>query len=218
LPRLPLLTGGKCNNGGKTREEAAKWNKCGSSSYPAGVPAEIDVNQYETVSQVLEESMKKYAARTAFVCMGKSITYAQIDAASRSLGAWLQSRGIAPGGRVAMMMPNVMQYPVCVAAVLRAGYVVVNVNPLYTPRELEHQLKDSGAEAIIIIENFATTLEKIDRQHPRQARGGGGDGRPARRPQGHAGELRGAQGQEDGACLLAAGFLPLQRCVSQGAA
>jgi long-chain acyl-CoA synthetase len=129
--------------------------------YPAGVPADIDVNQYETVSQVLEESMKKYAARTAFICMGKSITYAQLDTASRSVGAWLQSRGIAPGGRVALMMPNIMQYPVCVAAVLRAGYVVVNVNPLYTPRELEHQLKDSGAEAIIIIENFATTLEKV---------------------------------------------------------
>ena len=129
--------------------------------YPAGVPADIDVKQYETVSQVLEESMKKYAARTAFICMGKSITYAQLDTASRSLGAWLQSRGLAPGGRVALMMPNIMQYPVCVAAVLRAGYVVVNVNPLYTPRELEHQLKDSGAEAIIIIENFATTLEKV---------------------------------------------------------
>lgn len=129
--------------------------------YPAGVPADIDVKQYETVSQVLEESMKKYASRTAFVCMGKSITYARLDTASRSLGAWLQSRGIAPGGRVALMMPNIMQYPVCVAAVLRAGYVVVNVNPLYTPRELEHQLKDSGAEAIIIIENFATTLEKV---------------------------------------------------------
>jgi long-chain acyl-CoA synthetase len=129
--------------------------------YPAGVPAEVDVNQYETVSQVLEESMKKYASRAAFICMGKSITYAQLDTASRSLGAWLQSRGIAPGGRVALMMPNIMQYPVCVAAVLRAGYVVVNINPLYTPRELEHQLKDSGAEAIIIIENFATTLEKV---------------------------------------------------------
>jgi long-chain acyl-CoA synthetase len=141
--------------------EGTEMNKPWIKHYPAGVPAEIDVNQYETVSQVLEESMKQYASRTAFVCMGKSITYAQIDAASRSLGAWLQSRGIAPGGRVALMMPNIMQYPVCVAAVLRAGYVVVNVNPLYTPRELEHQLKDSGAEAIIIIENFATTLEKI---------------------------------------------------------
>ncbi|MCX7156375.1 MAG: long-chain-fatty-acid--CoA ligase [Rhodocyclales bacterium] len=129
--------------------------------YPAGVPAEIDVNQYETVSQVLEESMKKYAARTAFVCMGKSISYAQLDTVSRNLGAWLQSRGLAPGARVALMMPNIMQYPVCVAAVLRAGYVVVNINPLYTPRELEHQLKDSGAEAIVIIENFATTLEKV---------------------------------------------------------
>ncbi|MDP3512308.1 MAG: long-chain-fatty-acid--CoA ligase [Sulfuritalea sp.] len=131
------------------------------NQYPAGVPAEIDVNQYETVSQVLEESMKNYAARTAFICMGKSITYAQLDTASRNLGAWLQSRGLAPGARVALMMPNIMQYPVCVAAVLRAGYVVVNVNPLYTPRELEHQLKDSGAEAIVIIENFATTLQKV---------------------------------------------------------
>ncbi|WP_310449328.1 long-chain-fatty-acid--CoA ligase [Sulfuritalea sp.] len=129
--------------------------------YPAGVPADIDVNQYQTVSQVLEESMKNYAARTAFICMGKSISYAQLDTLSRNLGAWLQSRGLASGARVALMMPNIMQYPVCVAAVLRAGYVVVNVNPLYTPRELEHQLKDSGAEAIVIIENFATTLEKV---------------------------------------------------------
>jgi long-chain acyl-CoA synthetase len=143
----------------KTEETAMEksWIK----HYPAGVPAEIDPTQYETVSQVLEEAMKKYAARTAFICMGKSITYAQRDTASRSLGAWLQSRGIAPGGRVAIMMPNIMQYPVAVAAILRAGYVVVNVNPLYTPRELEHQLKDSGAEAIIIIENFATTLDKV---------------------------------------------------------
>jgi len=130
-------------------------------NYPAGVPADIDPTRYETVSQVLEESMKKYAARTAFVCMGKSITYGQLDTLSRNLGAWLQSRGLAPGARVALMMPNIMQYPVCVAAVLRAGYVVVNINPLYTPRELEHQLKDSGAEAIVIIENFATTLEKV---------------------------------------------------------
>ncbi len=130
-------------------------------AYPAGVPAEIDARQYETVSQVLEESMKKYASRTAFICMGKSITYGRLDALSRNLGAWLQSRGIAAGGRVAIMMPNIMQYPVCVAAILRAGFVVVNINPLYTPRELEHQLKDSGAEAIIIVENFATTLEKV---------------------------------------------------------
>ena len=134
-----------------------RWLK----QYPAGVPAEIDARQYETVSQVLEESMKKYAARTAFICMGKSITYGQLDSLSKNLGAWLQSRGLAAGGRVAIMMPNVMQYPVCVAAILRAGFVVVNINPLYTPRELEHQLKDSGAEAIVVIENFATTLEKV---------------------------------------------------------
>ena len=129
--------------------------------YPAGVPAEIDAGQYETVSQVLEESMKKYAPRAAFICMGKTMSYARLDVLSRKLGAWLQSRGIAPGGRVAIMLPNILQYPASVAAILRAGYIVVNVNPLYTPRELEHQLKDSGAEAIIIIENFATTLQKV---------------------------------------------------------
>ena len=129
--------------------------------YPAGVPAEIDAGQYETVSQVLEESMKKYAPRAAFICMGKTMSYARLDVLSRKLGAWLQSRGIAPGSRVAIMLPNILQYPASVAAILRAGYIVVNVNPLYTPRELEHQLKDSGAEAIIIIENFATTLQKV---------------------------------------------------------
>jgi len=129
--------------------------------YPVGVPAEIDINQYETVSQVLEESMKKYASRTAFRCMGKALSYARLDTLSRNLAAWLQSRGLAPGARVAIMLPNILQYPVCVAAILRAGYVVVNVNPLYTPRELEHQLRDSGAEAIVVIENFATTLQKV---------------------------------------------------------
>jgi len=146
-------------SGNKTEETTMEkpWLK----NFPAGVPAEIDAGQYKTVAAMLEESMRKYAARTAFICMGKSITYGQLETASRSLGAWLQSRGLAPGSRVAIMMPNIMQYPVAVAAVLRAGYVVVNVNPLYTPRELEHQLKDSGAEAIIIIENFATTLEKV---------------------------------------------------------
>ena len=129
--------------------------------YPAGVPAEIDPGQYETVSQVLEESMKKYASRTAFICMDKTVSYGQLDMRARTLGAGLQTRGIAPGARVAVMLPNILQYPVTVAAILRAGCVVVNVNPLYTPRELEHQLKDSGAEAIIIIENFATTLDKV---------------------------------------------------------
>ncbi len=129
-------------------------------SYPPGVPAELDFTQYSSVAQLLEEAMAKYASRPAFICMGKTITYGELDQLSRRMGAWLQSRGLAPGTRVAIMMPNVLQYPVCIAAILRAGYTVVTVNPLYTARELEHQIKDSGAEAIFIIENFAATLEK----------------------------------------------------------
>ncbi|MGB9109352.1 MAG: long-chain fatty acid--CoA ligase [Telluria sp.] len=130
-------------------------------SYPPGVPAEIDPDQYGSLVQLLEESFQKYAANNAFVCMDKFITYAELDSMSARLAAWLQSRGMAKGARVAVMMPNVLQYPVALAAILRAGYTVVNVNPLYTPRELEHQLKDSGSEAIIVLENFAHTLEQV---------------------------------------------------------
>ncbi|WP_256077824.1 long-chain-fatty-acid--CoA ligase [Massilia sp. YIM B04103] len=130
-------------------------------SYPAGVASEIDVNQYRSLVHLLEESFQKYADRNAFVCMDKAITYAELDAYSRRIGAWLQSRGLKKGARVAVMMPNVLQYPIAIAGILRAGYTVVNVNPLYTPRELEHQLRDSGSEAIIILENFATTLEQV---------------------------------------------------------
>jgi len=130
-------------------------------SYPPGVPSEIDATQYRSLVHLLEESFQKYASRNAFVCMDKFITYAELDQHSRRLGAWLQSRGMKKGARVAVMMPNVLQYPIAIAAILRAGYTVVNVNPLYTPRELEHQLNDSGAEAIIILENFATTLEQV---------------------------------------------------------
>jgi long-chain acyl-CoA synthetase len=130
-------------------------------SYPQGVPAEVDVSQYKSLVQLLEESFKKYADRNAYVCMDKFLTYGELDILSKKIGAWLQGRGLKKGARVAIMMPNVLQYPVVMAAILRAGYVVVNVNPLYTPRELEHQLKDSGAEAIFILENFATTLEKV---------------------------------------------------------
>ncbi len=130
-------------------------------SYPAGVPAEIDPTCYRSLVHLLEEAFAKHARRNAYVCMGRYLTYADVDAMSSRLGAWLQAQGLGPGARVALMMPNVLQYPVALAAVLRAGYVVVNVNPLYTPRELEHQLKDSGAEAIIILENFAHTLEKV---------------------------------------------------------
>ena len=129
--------------------------------YPQGVPSEINPLEYRSLVHLLEESFQKNASRRAFVCMDKALTYADLDRLSRQLGAWLQSRGLAPKARVALMMPNILQYPVALAAVLRAGYIVVNVNPLYTPRELEHQLKDSGAEAIIILENFAATLQKV---------------------------------------------------------
>ncbi|WP_343728158.1 long-chain fatty acid--CoA ligase [Duganella sp.] len=130
-------------------------------SYPPGMQTEVDTSQYRSLVQLLEESFQKYASRNAYVCMDKFLTYAEVDAYSKRLGAWLQSRGLKPGARVAIMMPNVLQYPIAIAAILRAGYTVVNVNPLYTPRELEHQLNDAGAEAIIILENFATTLEQV---------------------------------------------------------
>ena len=130
-------------------------------NYPAGVPAEIDASQFRSLAQLLEESFRTYADRRAFICMDHAITYGELDQLSHAFAAWLQSRGLRPGARVAIMMPNVLQYPVVLAAVLRAGYVVVNVNPLYTPRELEHQLKDSGAEAIVILENFASTLQAV---------------------------------------------------------
>ena len=129
--------------------------------YPAGVPADIDVTQYSSLVELLEESFKKFADRKAFICMDKAITYRELDEMSTALGGYLQSKGLQKGARVALMMPNVLQYPIATAAVLRAGYAVVNVNPLYTPRELEHQLKDSGAEAIIVLENFATTVQKV---------------------------------------------------------
>ncbi len=130
------------------------------SSYPPGVPADIDPDQYRSLVDLMEASFKQYAERTAFSFMGHDLSYADLDQHSRAMAAYLQSLGLAKGDRVAIMMPNVPQYPMAVAAILRAGFVVVNVNPLYTPRELEHQLKDSGAKAIFIIENFASTLEK----------------------------------------------------------
>jgi long-chain acyl-CoA synthetase len=129
--------------------------------YPAGVPADIDPGQYSSLNQLFDESFRKFKSRKAYDSMGKTLTFGEVDEMSRSLGAFLQSRGMARGARVAIMMPNVLQYPIAIAAVLRAGYVVVNVNPLYTPRELEHQMKDSGAEAIIVLENFAATLQQV---------------------------------------------------------
>ena len=128
--------------------------------YPPGVPADIEPTQYASLVDLLEESFVKFADRKAFICMDKAISYRDLDQMSLALAAYLQGRGLQRGARVAIMMPNVLQYPVATAAVLRAGFAVVNVNPLYTPRELEHQLKDSGAEAIIVLENFAHTVEQ----------------------------------------------------------
>ncbi|MBA2965622.1 MULTISPECIES: long-chain-fatty-acid--CoA ligase [Ramlibacter] len=129
-------------------------------AYPAGVPAEVDASAYASLVQLMEQSFGSYADRPAYSFMGQDVSYRQVDTLSRALGAYLQGLGLAKGDRVAVMMPNVPQYPVAVAAILRAGLVVVNVNPLYTPRELEHQLRDSGSKAIIIIENFAATLQQ----------------------------------------------------------
>ena len=130
------------------------------SSYPQGVPADIDPSQYASLVGLMEESFSKYADRTAYSFMGKDVSYAETDKLSKAFAAYLQGLGLAKGDRVAAMMPNCPQYPIAVAGILRAGLILVNVNPLYTPRELEHQLKDSGAKAIIIMENFGVTLQQ----------------------------------------------------------
>ena len=127
-------------------------------SYPEGVPAEVDVTQYDSLVALMAQSFKQYASRTAYSFMGRDVTYQQTDQLSLALAVYLQSLGLVKGDRVAVMLPNTPQYPVAVAAILRAGLVLVNVNPLYTPRELAHQLNDSGAKAMLIIENFAATL------------------------------------------------------------
>jgi len=129
--------------------------------YPPGVPADIDPAQYPSLVDLFEESFAKFRDRKAFICMDKAITYGELDQMSAAFGAFLQSKGLKKGARVAVMMPNILQNPVATTAVLRAGFAVVNVNPLYTPRELEHQLKDSGAEAIVVLENFASTVEQV---------------------------------------------------------
>src|SRR5262245_12329178 len=130
-------------------------------NYPQGVAADIDPTLYRSVVEMLEASFAKFRGQDAFLAMGKKLSYGQVDEMSAAMAAWLQSKGLARGDRIAVMMPNLLQYPVAVAGILRAGMVVVNVNPLYTPRELEHQLKDSGAKAIVIVENFAHTLQQV---------------------------------------------------------
>ncbi|TIW87713.1 MAG: long-chain fatty acid--CoA ligase, partial [Mesorhizobium sp.] len=134
-------------------------------SYPKNMPAEIGALP-KSIGEFLVGACKQFAGQPAFVCMGKSITYAELERLSAAFGAYLQARGLEKGARVALMMPNVLQYPVAMMAVLRAGYTVVNINPLYTPRELEHQLKDSGAQAIVILENFAGTLQAVIARTP----------------------------------------------------
>jgi long-chain acyl-CoA synthetase len=135
-------------------------------SYPDGVPDEIDPGQYRSLNQLLEESFRKNAQRPFSVCMERWMSYRELDELSAALGAWLQRLGLEPGARVAIMLPNLPQFAVTMAAILRAGYTCVNVNPLYTARELEHQLKDSGATAIVVLENFAHTLEEVIENTP----------------------------------------------------
>ncbi len=144
-----------------TSGRAADTQRIWLKSYPQGIPADIPGLPANSIGDLLVDACRHYAGRPAFACMGKSMTFAEVEKASSAFGAWLQSRGLAKGARVAIMMPNVLQYPVAMMGALRAGYTVVNVNPLYTPRELEHQLKDSGAEAIVILENFAATLQAV---------------------------------------------------------
>ncbi len=131
-------------------------------SYPDGVPAEINPDSYDSINDVFDQACVKYANSAAFTCMGKTLTYADLDELAKAFAGYLQGTlKLVKGDRVAVMMPNILQYPVAVFGILRAGLTAVNCNPLYTPRELEHQLKDSGARAIIIVENFATTLEQV---------------------------------------------------------
>ncbi len=137
--------------------EPRPWLK----NYPSGIPANIDVEAYETLVDMVNEAFRKFAANPAFACMGKTLTFQQVDKMSAQFGAYLQSRGLEPGDKIALMMPNLLQYPIALFGALRAGLVVVNTNPLYTPREMLHQFNDSGAKAIVIAENFAANLEKI---------------------------------------------------------
>ena len=137
--------------------EQRPWLK----NYPKGIPANIDPDAYPSVAALIEETFEKYRKQTAYVCMDKELSFDQLDKYSRQFGAYLRTRGLEPGDKIALMMPNLLQYPIALFGALRAGLVVVNTNPLYTPREMEHQFIDSGAKAIVICENFAANLEKI---------------------------------------------------------
>jgi len=144
-----------------TKKKAAAAEKVWLQSYPEGTPAEIGALEHQSVGGLIKSACERYANQPAYSCMGTTITYRELDTYAQQIGAWLQSRGLEKGDRVAVMMPNILQYPIAAAGILQAGCAVVNVNPLYTPRELEHQLRDSGATAIVILENFATTLQQV---------------------------------------------------------
>jgi long-chain acyl-CoA synthetase len=145
----------------RRREEGDEMDRIWLDSYPAGVPADIDPHQYASLNALIDESLAKHRTRPAYICMDRTMTFGELDERSRAFAAWLQSQGFGKGTRIAVMLPNVLQFPVAVAGMLRAGCTVACVNPLYTPRELEHQLRDSGAEAIVILENFAHTLQQV---------------------------------------------------------
>ena len=146
------------NAGAKKKSDIDRiWLGC----YPESVPAEIEPLKFSSVAELLTDSCERFADKPAYTCMGKTLSYSEVADFSGDFAAWLQSLNLNKGDRVAMMVPNILQYPVAIAGILRAGLVVVNVNPLYTPRELKHQLSDSGAKAIIVLENFATTVQAV---------------------------------------------------------
>ena len=131
------------------------------ASYPPETPGEIAPLSHASIGALVDDCCARFAERPAFTCMGKTLTFADLEVKSRHVAAWLQARNLVKGDRVAVMMPNILQNPVIIFGILRAGLTVVNVNPLYTPRELEHQLKDAGAKAIFVLENFAHTVEQV---------------------------------------------------------
>ncbi|MFT6780170.1 MAG: long-chain acyl-CoA synthetase, partial [Saprospiraceae bacterium] len=136
-------------------------NKPWLSQYPAGIPANINVDQYENMVEFLTESMQKYADLPAYECMSKILTYKEVDQLSTQFGAYLHSRGLQPKDKIALMMPNLLQFPIVLFGCLKAGLTIVNTNPLYTPREMKHQFTDSDVKAIVIADNFAANLEKV---------------------------------------------------------
>jgi long-chain acyl-CoA synthetase len=162
LPVAPVGSEGRDTmNSIPAHPGGAKPGKPWLATYPEIVPAELPPLEYASLAELLDKSCARYADRVAFSSMGKRLTYRELESQTRRIAAWLQSAGLKKGDRVAVMMPNVLQNPVTVYGILRAGLVVVNVNPLYTPRELEHQLRDSGAKAIFVLENFARTVEQV---------------------------------------------------------